>query len=76
MGAFQESKELFEMEVERMAKMNLDRRLKKQGIDPGCISSNEYRALMEKEIRLLGNDAKKVGVGVAIGLTLSLLTGF
>ena len=76
MDILNQAKESFNDEIYSIAKVNIERKLKKQGIEPSQLSSVEFDSLVEDEIEILKSDSKKVGAGVGIGLVLSMLLGF
>ena len=68
-------KSSFNDEIENIAKNNIVRKLEKQGLDPKELHTSEFDALVKDEIAILENDTKKVGMGIGIGLAISMLTG-
>ena len=76
MSIIQQTKESFNHEVNRLATKNIKRKLQKQGIDPEDLNSVEFDALVADEVKILESDSKKVGLGIGIGLAISMLTGF
>ena len=63
-------------EIAKIAKNNIINKLKKQGITHTDLISSDFYELVNDEIKILENDTKKVGMGIGIGLAISLLTGF
>lgn len=63
-------------EIEKLARNNIMRKLEKQGIDYNDLSAADLHGLIADEIKILENDTKKVGLGIGIGLAISMLTGF
>lgn len=63
-------------EIEKLARNNIIRKLEKQGIDYNDLSAADLHGLIADEIKILENDTKKVGLGIGIGLAISMLTGF
>lgn len=61
--------------VRTLAEKSLLKKLSKQGVSKEDITSKEYEYLVSLEADLIKADGKKVGVGVAIGVGISLLTG-
>ncbi len=76
MNIINKVKTSFDKEIHSIAKKNIVRKLSKQGIDHNDISSDEFNELIEDEVKILESDTKKVGTGIAIGLAISMLTGF
>ncbi len=76
MDILNQAKESFNEEIYSIAKTNIKRKLKKQGIESLQLSTIEFDALVEDEIEILKSDSKKVGAGVGIGFVLSMLLGF
>jgi hypothetical protein len=76
MSIISKTTESFNHEINRLATSNINRKLKKQGIDPNELNSVEFNALVADEVKILESDSKKVGLGIGIGLAISLLTGF
>ncbi len=75
MRLIQTAKESFSHEITKLATANINRKLKKQGIDPDDLNTVEFGTLVTDEIAILESDSKKVGLGIGIGLAISLLTG-
>jgi len=75
MSIIKTTKESFNTEFEKLARANIIRKLKKQGIDPNDLNTIELNDLIVDEIKILESDSKKVGLGIGIGLAISLLTG-
>ena len=75
MSIIKTTKESFNTEFEKLARANIIRKLKKQGIDPKDLNTVEFNELITDEIKILESDSKKVGLGIGIGLAISLLTG-
>ena len=75
MSIITKTKQTFNHEITRLATANIKRKLRKQGIDPDDLNTDEFDALVEDEIEILESDSKKVGLGIGIGLAISLLTG-
>lgn len=63
-------------EIEKLARNNIIRKLEKQGIDYNDLSAADLHGLIADEIKILENDTKKVGLGIGIGLAISMITGF
>ena len=76
MNIINKTKKCLSREIEKIAYMNIIRKLKKQGIDHTQLSESDFNDLVAAEARILESDNKKVGVGIGIGLAISLLTGF
>ncbi len=72
---FTKAKENFETEVEKYAKRNIISKLEKQGIDYLQLDESDFNSLVADEIEILKSDSKKVGLGVGIGILISLVTG-
>jgi hypothetical protein len=45
-------------------------------VDFDALDEQTQRELLRKEVAILQSDAKKVGVGIGIGLLISAVTGF
>ncbi len=76
MSIIQQTKDSFNHEVNRLATNNIRRKLQTQGIDSNDLNTAEFNALVSDEIKILESDSKKAGLGIGIGLAISLLTGF
>ncbi len=72
---FTKVKENFETEVEKYAKRNIISKLEKQGIDYLQLDELDFNSLVTDEIEILKSDSKKVGLGIGIGILISLVTG-
>ena len=72
---FTKAKENFETEVEKYAKRNIISKLEKQGIDYLQLDEKDFDSLVADEIEILKSDSKKVGLGIGIGILISLVTG-
>ncbi len=72
---FTKAKENFETEVEKYAKRNIISKLEKQGIDYLQLDESDFNSLVADEIEILKSDSKKVGLGIGIGILISLVTG-
>ncbi len=72
---FTKAKENFETEVEKYAKRNIISKLEKQGIDYLQLDESDFNSLVADEIEILKSDSKKVGLGLGIGILISLVTG-
>ena len=75
MNIMNQAKESFSTEFEKLAKTNIIRKLEKQGIDHNDLLSSEFNELVSDEIKILESDTKKVGLGIGIGIVLTMLTG-
>lgn len=60
---------------EKVAKENIIKKLKENGIDYQTLSSEDFNELVKREKDILQHDAKKMGIGVGIGIGISLLLG-
>ncbi len=69
------AKENFESEVNKYARRNIIVKLKKQGIDHTQVDDSDFDSLLAAEIEILKSDSKKVGMGIGIGILISLVTG-
>ena len=69
-------KDSFENEIRKRARINIERKLRSQGISPNELSSLEYEELLHDEMEILRNDVKKVGLGFGLGVAFSLFFGF
>lgn len=76
MSIIQKSKKTFNNEIEKIARTNVIEKLAKQGVDHRELKSDEFNGLVSVEIEILESDTKKVGLGIGIGLLISMLTGF
>ena len=72
---FKETGAKFDYEVTTMAKNNVVKRLRKQGLLPDDLEQSEFDELVDMEKVTLKQDTKKVGAGIAIGLGISILSG-
>ncbi len=75
MNIINQAKESFNTEFEKLAKANIIRKLEKQGIDHNDLLASEFNELVSDEIKILESDTKKVGLGIGIGIALTMLTG-
>ena len=75
MNIIAKAKETFETEIEKIARANIIEKLYKQDIDYLKLSDSDFDSLVEAEKEILESDTKKVGLGIAIGVGISLLTG-
>ena len=75
MNIINKTKNSFNNEIEKIAKANIIKKLQKQGIDYRDLKSSDFRNLIEDEKEILESDTKKVGMGIGIGLVISMLTG-
>lgn len=69
------AKESFNTEVNKYARENIIKKLKKQGIDYEQLNNADFENLVQDEIEILKSDSKKVGAGIGIGILISLITG-
>jgi len=76
MNIINKAKNKFDEEIYSIARTNIIEKLYKQNIDYLTLSEEELETLIEAEKEILESDTKKVGLGIAIGLGISLLTGF
>ena len=76
MNIISKAKNTFDTEIEKIARANIIEKLYKQDIDYLKLSDHEMETLIEAEKEILESDTKKVGLGIAIGIGISLLTGF
>jgi len=76
MELIQGVKNSFENEIRKRAQINIERKLRSQGMTPNELSSLEYEELLHDEMEILRNDVKKVGLGFGLGVAFSLLFGF
>ena len=65
----------FNNEVEKYARQNIINKLQNQGIDYHDLADEDFDDLVADEIEILKSDSKKVGMGIGIGLLISLVTG-
>ena len=75
MSIVNKAKSTFNNEIEKIARANIIKKLQKQSIDHRQLDDAEFNALIEDEVTILESDTKKVGLGIGIGLAISLLTG-
>ena len=75
MNIINKAKTTFSTEIEKIAQHNIMRKLEKQGIDYKDLSVADLNELIADEIKILETDTKKVGLGIGIGLVISMLTG-
>ena len=75
MNIITKAKTTFDTEIEKIARANIIEKLYKQDIDYLKLSDSEFDTLVEVEKEILESDTKKVGLGIAIGLGISMLTG-
>ena len=75
MNIINKAKTTFSTEIEKIARHNIMRKLEKQGIDYKDLSVADLNELIADEIKILESDTKKVGLGIGIGLVISMLTG-
>lgn len=75
MNIINQAKESFNTEFEKLARANIVRKLEKQGIDHNDLLSSDFNDLVADEIKILESDSKKVGMGIGVGLAISMLTG-
>ncbi len=75
MNIINQAKQSFNTEFEKLARANIIRKLEKQSIDHNDLNTAEFNELITDEINILESDSKKVGLGIGIGLAISLLTG-
>ena len=75
MNILTKAKTTFGNEIEKIARANIIEKLYKQDIDYLKLSDSDFDSLMEAEKEILESDTKKVGLGIAIGVGISMLTG-
>ena len=75
MNILTKAKTTFGNEIQKIAIANVIEKLYKQDIDHLKLSDSDFDALVEAEKEILESDTKKVGLGIAIGLGISMLTG-
>ena len=75
MNIITKAKTTFNTEIEKIARTNIKEKLFKQGINYQELSNSDFESLVESEKEILESDTKKVGLGIGIGLAISLLTG-
>ena len=68
-------KKTFDEEVQTFARNNIIKKLDKQGVNYKDVADLDFNNLLADEIEILKSDSKKIGVGVGIGILLSLVTG-
>ncbi len=76
MNLISKARNTFDNEIEKIARTNIIEKLYKRDIDYTNLSDEEFDTLVETEKEILESDTKKVGLGIAIGLGISMLTGF
>ena len=62
-------------EIREFATKNIIKKLQKQGIDYKVLRDEDFEDLVSDEIKILQEDTKKIGLGIGIGLAISMLTG-
>lgn len=72
---FNETKENFEIEVNKFATKNIIKKLEEQGIHYKELEDSAFNDLVADEVEILRSDSKKVGAGIGIGILFSLVTG-
>ena len=75
MNIINKTKEKFHSEIEKVARTNIITKLQKHDIDYRDLSSVEFDNLIEDEKMILESDTKKVGMGIGIGVIITMLTG-
>ena len=75
MSLIEKTKNEFLDEIEKYARNNVVKKLEKAGVNPDDIARSEFDELVEDEKKILKQDAKKVGMGIGIGIVISMLTG-
>ena len=65
----------FNNEVKKYARKNIINKLQDQGIDYHDLTDEDFDDLVADEIEILKSDSKKVGMGIGIGLLISMVTG-
>ena len=75
MNILTKAKTTFDTEIEKIARTNIIEKLYKQDIDYLKLSDSDFDTLVEAEKEILESDTKKVGLGIAIGVGISMLTG-
>ncbi len=75
MNILTKAKTTFDTEIEKIARANIIEKLYKQDIDYLKLPDSDFDTLVEAEKEILEGDTKKVGLGIAIGLGISMLTG-
>ncbi len=75
MNIITKAKTTFDTEIEKIARANIIEKLYKQDIDYLKLSDSDFNTLVEAEKEILESDTKKVGLGIAIGVGISMLTG-
>ena len=75
MSLIHQAKQSFNTEFEKIAKANIIRKLKKQGINHNDLNITEFNELITDEIAILEHDSKRVAAGTAIGFIIAAMTG-
>ncbi len=75
MNILTKAKTTFGNEIEKIARANIIEKLYRQDINYLKLSDSDFDSLVEAEKEILESDTKKVGLGIAIGLGISMLTG-
>lgn len=75
MKIIEEAAEGFRNETERIARANVQRKLREQGVNPEQLRPSDLDELVEDEKKILAADAKKVGIGIGVGIVITMLTG-
>ncbi len=70
-----EGKKIFNDELHKYARRNIISKLEKQGIDYADLEDGAFSDLVADEMEILKSDSKKIGMGIGIGILISMLTG-
>ena len=65
----------FNIKIYKIAKYNVIKKLKANDLNYQIIPLDQFNELVEIEIKLLKANTKKVSIGIAIGVGISILTG-
>ena len=68
--------DVIDTQLEKVTLHNLRAKSARQGVDFDALDRSTQLELLRKEVAILESDAKKVGVGIGIGLLISAVTGF
>jgi len=68
--------DVIDTQLEKVTLRNLRAKSARQGVDFDALDRSTQLELLRKEVAILESDAKKVGVGIGIGLLISAVTGF
>jgi ribose 1,5-bisphosphokinase PhnN len=76
MNILDDAKRNFQQELRTQARARIIRKLEKADLNYRALDPAEFERLVDAEVKLLESDAKKVGFGIGVGFSLSMLLGF